>query len=92
MAIGNQYSKIRQMPPWHSVVVVALLEIEKNKCNIPQKRLDQQRETNREVLNKVRRRVLEPHTFQEKTSAERGYYNVLSADGNFRHCKSVLAA
>jgi len=60
--------------------------------NSSQKRLDEQLQTNREVLNKVLRRVLHPLTFKQNPSAESGYYNVLCADGNFRHCKAVLAA
>ena len=92
MTIGNLSSKIRQMPSTHSVVMVALLPIPIKNRNIPQKRLDEQRQTNREVLNEVLRRVLQPLTFKLNPSAESGYYNVLCADGNFRRCKPVLAA
>jgi hypothetical protein len=92
MTIGNLSSKIRQMPLTHSVVMVALLPIPIKNRNIPQKRLDEQRQTNREVLNKVLRRLLQPLTFKHNPSAESGYYNVLCADGNFRRCKPVLAA
>jgi len=60
-------------------------------CNISQKRLDEQRQTTREVLNKVLRRVLYPPTFKQNPSAKSGYYNVPCADGNFRCCKPVLA-
>jgi len=80
------------MPSTHSVVMVALLPILIKNCNMPQKWLDEQRQTNREVLNKVLRRLLQPLTFKHNPSAESGYYNVLCADGNFRHCKPVLAA
>jgi len=72
--------------------MVALLPIPIKNRNIPQKRLDDQRQTNREVLNKVLRRLLQPLTFKQNPSAGSGYYNVLSADGNFRRCKPVLAA
>jgi hypothetical protein len=92
MTIGNLSSKLRQMPSTHSVVMVALLPIPIKNRNIPQKRLDEQRHTNREVLNEVLRRVLQPLTFKQNPSAESGYYNVLCADGNFRRCKPVLAA
>jgi len=91
MIIGNLSSKIRQMPSAHTVVMVALLPIPIKNRNIPQKRLDEQRQTNREVLNEVLRRVLQPLTFKLNPSAESGYYNVLCADGNFRRCKPVLA-
>jgi hypothetical protein len=47
MAIGNLFSKIRRMPSTHSVVMVALLPIPIKNCNIPQKPLDEQRQTNR---------------------------------------------
>jgi hypothetical protein len=60
--------------------------------NIPPKRLHEQPQTNREVLNEVLRRVLQPLTFKQIPSAGSGYYNVVCADGNFRHCKRVLAA
>jgi len=92
MTIGNLSSKIRQMPSTHSVVIVALLAIPIKNRNIPQKRLDEQRETNREVLNEVLRRVLQPLTFKHNPGTKSGYYNVLCADGNFRCCKPILAA
>jgi len=92
VTISNLSSKIRQMPSTHSVVIVALLLFPIKKRNIPQKRLDEQRQTNREVLNEVLWRVLHPLTIKQNPSAESGYYNVLCADGNFRHCKPVLAA
>jgi len=46
MTIGNLTSKIRQMPSTHSVVMVALLLIPIKNRNIPQKRLDEQQQTN----------------------------------------------
>jgi len=45
MTIGNQSSKIRQMPSTHSVVRVTLMPIAIKNCNIPQKRLNEQRQT-----------------------------------------------
>jgi hypothetical protein len=92
MTIGNLSSKIHQMPSAHTVVMVALLPIPIKNRNNPQKRLDEQRQTNRKVLNEVLRRVLQPLTFKLNLSAESGYYNVLCAVGNFRRCKPVLAA
>jgi hypothetical protein len=92
MTIGNLSSMIRQMPSAHTVVMVALLPILIKNRNIPQKRLDEQRQTNRDVLNEVLRRVLQPLTFKQNLNAESGYYNVLCADGNFRRCNPVLAA
>jgi hypothetical protein len=92
MTIGNLSSKIHHMPSTHSVVMVALLLSPIKKCNIPQKLLDEQRQTHREVLSEVLQRELQPLTFKEKPSAESKYYIILRADGNFRHCKPVLAA
>jgi hypothetical protein len=92
MTIGNLSSKIRQMPSAHTFVMVALLPILIKNCNIPQKWLDEQRQTNQEVLNEVLRRILQPLTCKQNPNAESGYYNILCADGNFRHCKPVLAA
>ena len=55
MTIGTLSSKIRQMPSTHSVVMVALLAIPIKNRRIPQKRLDERWQTNREVLNEVLR-------------------------------------
>jgi len=92
MTIGNLSSKIRQMPSTHTVVMVALLPIPIKNCNIPQKRLDEKRQTHRELLNKVLRRVHQPLTCKQNPNAESGYYNLLCADSNFSCCKPVLAA
>jgi len=92
MTIGNLSSKIHQMPSTHSVVMVVLLPIPFKNGNIPQKRLDEQRQTKQEVLNEELRQVLQPLTILENPSAESRYYNVLCAAGNFRHSKPVLAA
>jgi len=92
MTIGNLSSNLREMPSMHSAVMVALLPIPIQNRSIPQKRLDEQQQTNREVLNDVLWRVLHPLTFKQNPSAESGYDNVLCADGNFRRCKPVLAA
>jgi hypothetical protein len=51
MTIGNLSSKIRRMPSTHSVAMIALLPIQIKNRNIPHKRLDEQRQMNREVLN-----------------------------------------
>ena len=72
--------------------MVALLPIPIMNRTIPQKRLDEQGQTNRELLNKVLQLVLQPLTFKHNANAKSGYYNVHCADGNFRHCKPVLAA
>jgi hypothetical protein len=75
----------------HCVVMVALLPIPiKNPFN-PQMRLDEQQRSDREVLKEVLRWLLQPLTFKHNPSAESGYYNILCADGNFRHRKPVLA-
>jgi len=60
MTMGNLSSKIRQMPSMHSIVLGTLLPIPIRNCNIPQKRLDEQRQTNRDALNDVLRRLLQP--------------------------------
>jgi len=91
MTIGYLSSKICQMPSKHSIVMVALLLIQIKNHNITQKRLDEQRQTNREVLNELHRRVLQPFTYKPNPHAKSGYHNVLCADGNIRWCKPVLA-
>jgi len=91
MTIPNLSSKICQMPSTHTILMVALLPIPIKHRNSLQKRLDEQWQTNREVLNEVLRRLLQPLTFKQNPNAESGYYNVLCADGNFRRCKLVLA-
>jgi len=60
--------------------------------NIPQQRHNEQRQTNREVLNEIRRWVLHPLPFEQNPCDESGYYKVLCADGDFRFCKPVFAA
>jgi len=92
MTVGNLSSKIRQMPSTHSVVMVDLLPIPIKNRNIPWKRLDEQRQTNQEVLNEVLRWLLQPLTIDPNPSAGSGHCNVLCADGNFGCCKPVLAA
>jgi len=92
VTIGNLSSKVHHMPSTHSVVMIALLPIAIKNHNFPQKRLDEQRQTNQEVLNEVLRWVLQPLTYRQNPSAESGHWNVLCADGNFRHCKPVSAA
>jgi hypothetical protein len=92
MTIGNRTSMIRQTSSMHSIVMVALIQIRIKNPNIPQRRLDEQRDTNREVRNEVFRWRLQPVTLKQNPSAGTGYYNVLCADGNSRRCKLVLAA
>jgi hypothetical protein len=53
MTIGNLSTKIHQMPSAHTIVIVAVLPIPKKNRNIPQMRLNEQRQTHREVLNEV---------------------------------------
>jgi galactitol-specific phosphotransferase system IIC component len=53
MTIGNLSSKICYMPSICSVLMVALQPIPTKIRNIYQKRLGDQRQTNREVQNKV---------------------------------------
>jgi len=91
MTIGNLSSKIRQILSTHNVILVALLPIPIKNCNIPQKWLDEQRETKQVVLNEVLWWVLQPLTLKHSPGAESGYYNVLCANGNFRLCKPVVA-
>jgi len=91
MTIGSLPWKLRQMPSTHSVIMVALRPIPIENRNDPQKWLDEQRQTNREVLNEVLRQVFHPLTFKPTPSAESGFYNVLCADCNIRHCNPVSA-
>jgi len=77
MKIGDQTTEISQMPSMHSIVMVTLLPIPIKNCNIPVKQLDKQQQTNREVLNKLLQRVLQPLTFTQNPRTESGYYNVL---------------
>jgi hypothetical protein len=65
------------MPSTHSIVMVALLQIPIKNRNIPQKSLDEQRQSNRELLNELLRGLLLPVTFKQYPSAGSRYYNVL---------------
>ena len=89
MTIGNQSSKIRQMPLTHSIEIVAPLRIPIENHNIQQMRAEEQRQSNREVLNEVLRQILQPLTSEQNHSPERRSYNILCADGNCRHCEQV---
>jgi len=74
----------------HSVVMIALLPIAILNPNIPENRLDEQRQTKQEVLKEIRCRVLQRLTFGHNLGAKSGYYIILCADGDFRRCKLVL--
>jgi hypothetical protein len=76
----------------HTIVMIAMLPITIKNRNISQKRLDEQQQTNREVLNKVLQGLFHPLSFKQCPNAENGHYNVLCADGIFRRCKLVLGA
>jgi len=54
--------------------------------------LDDQRQSNPEVLSEVLRWVLQPLTFKQNPKGENGYCNVLCADGIFMCCKPDLAS
>jgi hypothetical protein len=72
MTLGNLSSKIRQMPSVRTIAVVVLLPILIKNRNIPQMRLDEQQQTNREGLNKVLRRGLQPLTFKQNPNTKSG--------------------
>jgi len=91
ITIRNLSLKLRQMPSTHIVIMIALLPILIKNRNIPRIRLNEQRQTTREMLNEVLRRVLHSLTSKQNPSAESWYYNVLCAHGNFRRCNPVLA-
>jgi hypothetical protein len=55
--------------------MAALLPIRIENRNIPQKRQDEQWQTNREVLNKVLWRVLQPVAFKQHSSTKMVYYD-----------------
>jgi len=59
---------------------------------ILQMQLDEQRHPNSEVLNDVLQQVLQCLIFKFNPSTKSRHYNILWADGNFRHCKPVIAA
>ena len=92
ITIGNLSSKIRQMPSTHCVIVAALLPITMKTSNNPQIQLDEQWQTNHEGFDEVLWRVLQSLTLKHNRSPESGYYNLLCADGNIRHCKPGEAA
>jgi hypothetical protein len=91
MSICNLPSRIRQRPSVQCDVMIVLLPIPIKNRDVSEKRVDEQRQTNREVPNEVLWRVLHPLTCKHNPSAKSGYYNVLCADGAFRSCKLVLA-
>jgi len=92
MTFSNLSSKIHQMTWMYSIVIVALLPFPIKNCKIPQMWWEEQRQTNREVMNEILQRILQLLNFKHNPSAKSSCYNVLCADGNFRYCKPVLAA
>jgi hypothetical protein len=69
MRFGNLFSKMGQMPSEDTVVMVALLPLPIKNRNIPRKRLDELRQTNRKVLNEELQLILQPFTFKLNPSA-----------------------
>jgi hypothetical protein len=65
MPIGNLSSKIRQMLSTETVIIVALQPIAITMRNIPQKQLDKQQQTNREMQDEVVWQVLQPLTLKQ---------------------------
>jgi hypothetical protein len=92
MTIGDLSSKIRQLPSTHSMIIIALLLIPLTNCTIPQKWLDEQWQTNQEVLNEVLQQVLQLVRYKPNPCAKIGYYNASSADCTYSHCNPVEAA
>jgi hypothetical protein len=92
MKIENLLPEISQTASMRSVKMVPLILIMIKNRNIPQKRLDEQRQTNQEVLNGVLQRVLQALTSKQHPSTQSGYYNVLCVDRNFRCCKQDSSA
>jgi len=84
--------EICQMPSTHTVGTVALVPIAINNRNIPQRRLDEQRQPTQEVAQEVLWRVFQPLTFKHNPNPESGYSNFVCADDNFRGCKPILVA
>jgi hypothetical protein len=90
MTISNLSSNIHQRPSMYSVVMDVLLPIPIKNRNLPQKRLDVQRQTNRDLQTEVLRWILNPHRFKPNPSAKSRNYNILCAAGNFRHWKPLF--
>jgi hypothetical protein len=63
--------------------MAAVLPILNKNRNFHQTQLNEQRQTNRQVLKEVLRRILQPLTFKQNPNTESMYYNVLWSDGNF---------
>jgi len=91
MTIRNLSSTIRQIHSTHSIAMVTFLWIPIINCTNTQMRHNQQRQTNRELLNEALQRTLHHLSLKHNPSAESGYYKVLCQDANFRRCKLVSA-
>jgi hypothetical protein len=65
MTIGNLSPKIRQMPSTYTILMVTLLPIPIKNHNIAKTRLDEQRQTIREVPKKVLQWVFQSLTFTQ---------------------------
>jgi hypothetical protein len=91
MTIGNLSSKIRQMPLTHKFEMVTPLPIPLKNRNITQKRMDELKQTKREMLNNILQRLVHRLTIMHNCGVESGYFKVLFPDGNCRRCKPVVA-
>jgi hypothetical protein len=72
--------------------MVTLLPIPINNRNIPLNWHTEQRDTSRDMLNKLLGRVLQLRTFKQNSSAKSVDFNICCVHGNFGHCQSVSAA
>jgi len=92
MTIGNLSSKVRQMTSTHTVIMVTLLSIPSKHHDIPQKWMDDQCQTNQEVLKEVPRLVFQPLTITQNPGTESRYYNILFADDNIQPLESGFSS
>jgi len=92
MTFGNLSWMMREMPSMYRVMMIVLPPVPIKNHRILQRPLDEQRQQNRKVLNNVLWSVLRPLTFKKNPNAQSEYFNVTCIDGNFRCCKSDLAA
>jgi hypothetical protein len=91
LTISNLTSKICQMPSTHIMIMVLHLSILIKNHNIARMLLDELRQTNRDVLNMVPWRVVQPLTFEHNPSAKSRYCNILCPNGDCRCSKPVIA-
>jgi len=87
MTIGNRSTTIKMAPSYHSILLIALLPIPIEMCDVPISQYNAQKEHNRKIKQHVLRHVLGP-----LMDADRHVFYAKCADDYFKHYVALPAA